>query len=63
VRAHPGTELWGLLSTYRLERVAAHDGYIRRDDVLAMLSMVVEEIIAIDDIDPADVYRPEVYDP
>ena len=61
LRAHAGTELWTLLSTYRLGQVAAHGDYTRRDNVVAMLAMVVEEMMAIDDIDPADIYGPEIY--
>lgn len=54
--AHAGGELWDLLTAYRLRQLQEHKGHQRRRSVMAMLAMCVEEIIAIDDIDPGDVY-------
>jgi hypothetical protein len=55
--AHAGGELWNLISAYRLREVASPESYIRARNATAMLAMAVEEIIAIDDIDPRDVYE------
>jgi hypothetical protein len=54
--AHVGTELWTVLADYRLRQVREFKGLQRRHGALAMLAMCVEEVIAIDDIDPRDVY-------
>lgn len=50
--AHPGDPLWHLLSGYRLSQVRHGDPGIRRAGALAMVAMAVEEIDAINDIDP-----------
>jgi hypothetical protein len=52
-----GGELWTLLGDYRLQHVQKFKGYERRRSALAMLAMCVEQIIAIDDIDPSDVFN------
>lgn len=56
LNAHVSGELWDLLATYYRRQVRDQAGHWRRRSALAMLAMCVEEIIAIDDIDPADVY-------
>ena len=56
LRAHVGSELWELLSLYYMRRVKEANRDDRRVSILAMLALLLEELIAIDNIDPADVY-------
>jgi hypothetical protein len=56
LRAPVGTELWDLLTKYYFRQAQEYEGWPRRSSVLGVLALVVEEIIAIDDIDPRDVY-------
>jgi hypothetical protein len=54
--AHAGSELWELLSAYHLRQVTNEDAYLRRMSAIAMAAIAVEEIIAINDIDPRDIF-------
>jgi hypothetical protein len=63
LRAHSATELWDLMSDYRFRKVSQTNGWERYSHVTAMLAMVVEEMLAIDDIDPADIYGHETIGP
>lgn len=54
--AHVGDELWDLLSSYYTRRIKAFTDHARRTAVIAILALVLEEIVAIDNIDPADVF-------
>jgi hypothetical protein len=54
--AYVGGELWALLSGYRLRQIRGPDAWGRENNALAMIAMIVEEIIAIDDMDPRDVF-------
>lgn len=56
IDADVGGELWNLLSDYRLRQVRDTEHYVRTRNAVAMISMVVEAIISIDDIDPRDIY-------
>lgn len=58
LRASPGSELWTLLTEYHLRQARERD-WQRRESGLAVASMAIDAIIAIDDIDPADVYDRE----
>ena len=51
--AHVGDELWDLLSSYHVRRIKAFKDHARRTAVIAILALVLEEIVAIDNIDPA----------
>jgi hypothetical protein len=55
LRALPGSELWVLLTEYHL-RQARRSDWQRRESGLAVAAMAIDAMIAIDDIDPADVY-------
>lgn len=60
--AHAGSELWSLLTDYYLRQLAgAGRTSSHSRAVLAVTALAVEEMIAIDDIDPHDVYGDEVY--
>ena len=50
-----------IATTFR--KVSEAIGWERYSHVTAMLAMVVEEMLAIDDIDPADVYGHETIGP
>jgi hypothetical protein len=54
--ADVGGELWSLLSDYRLRSISNGDQHARTRNAIAMLAMAVDAMIAIDDIDPRDVY-------
>jgi hypothetical protein len=54
--AHVGDELWDLLSSYYTRRIKASRDHARRTAVIAILALVLEEIVAIDNIHPADVF-------
>jgi len=55
LRASPGSELWTLLTEYHLRHARRRD-WQRRESGLAVASMAIDAVIAIDDIDPADVF-------
>lgn len=55
--AHVGDELWELLNGYYTHKIAgARSEHTTRIAVMAVLALALEEIIAIDNIDPADVF-------
>ena len=54
--AHVTGELWKLLSDHYLRELEFGDPHARTKAATAMVSLTVEEIIAINDIDPRDVY-------
>jgi hypothetical protein len=56
LRAHAGSRLWGLLMDYYLEEARRPDSYVRESTAHAMLALAVEELMAIDDIEPPDAY-------
>lgn len=57
LRAGAGSELWQLLVGYYGERcVASESRHGRNAAALALIKLCLDEIIAIDDIDPRDVY-------
>jgi hypothetical protein len=56
LRASPGSELWTLLTDYHLRQARRRD-WQRRESGLAVAAMAIDAMIAIDDIDPADVYE------
>jgi hypothetical protein len=60
--AHVGSELWTLLADYHLRQVREYTGHARRRSVLAMLALCADEIMSIDDIDPADAYDDYEYE-
>ena len=53
--AHVDSDLWRLLSQHYVGRLA-ENSFVSRRSVIALVSMAIEEMIAIDDIDPRDVY-------
>lgn len=56
LRASVGGELWTILTDYYARTVAEYRGVERHKSAIAVIAMAAEEIIAIDDIDPRDVY-------
>jgi hypothetical protein len=59
--ASVGGTLWNMLSAYRLQEVERGAGHVRRRNATALIAMVVDELISIDQIDPWDVYGdPEI---
>jgi hypothetical protein len=54
--AHVTGALWNLLADHYLREIEFGDPHIRTKAATAMVSLTVEEIIAINDIDPRDVY-------
>jgi hypothetical protein len=54
--AHVTGELWKLLADHYLREIEFGDPHARTKAATAMVSLTVEEIIAINDIDPRDVY-------
>jgi hypothetical protein len=55
--AHVGDELWELLTGYYTRKIAgAKSEHTTRSAVMAVLALALEEIIAIDNIEPADVF-------
>jgi hypothetical protein len=59
LRAHAGGELWRMLSEYYLRQARIRDRHERRSSAIAVVAMVVDEMIAINDIDPRDFYEDE----
>ncbi len=59
LRAHAGDELWTLLTAFYLRETLEESRHTRRNSAIAVVAMAVDEIIAIDDIDPQDVYDDE----
>jgi hypothetical protein len=55
LRASPGSELWVLLTDYHLRQARRVD-WRRGESGLAVAAMAIDAMIAIDDIDPSDVY-------
>ena len=56
LRASAGGRLWHLLTSYYLEEIKEPQEQPRDTSIYSALALVVEEMIAIDDIDPRDVY-------
>jgi len=54
--AHVTGELWNLLADHYLREIEFGDPHARTKAATAIVSLTVEEIIAINDIDPRDVY-------
>jgi hypothetical protein len=59
VRAGVGGELWTLLTDYYLRDAEKYEGPQRHRSAIAVVAMAMEELIAIDDIDPRDFYEDE----
>jgi hypothetical protein len=57
LRAHASGRLWDLLTEYYLQQARTEDRHERRSSAIAVAAMAVDEVIAIDDIDPRDVYE------
>ena len=54
LRAHPGGRLWDLLVGYYLDEMRRSESYARESAVYAVLAMCLDELMAIDDIEPPD---------
>jgi hypothetical protein len=54
--AHAGGELWDVLTSYYLNAARGEDRYARQRAATAVAALAVDEIIAINDIDPRDVF-------
>jgi hypothetical protein len=52
LRAHIGSRLWNLLTTYYLDEISEPELYDRERAVCGFLAMAVEQLISIDDIEP-----------
>jgi hypothetical protein len=64
LRSWVGGELWNYLSDYLLRQVEAHPDYASSESIAQILSLCVDNLVSIDEIDPADVYDegPEVFE-
>jgi len=56
LNAHASGDLWCLLTRYYLEQARSESSHARRSSIAAVASLCIDEIVAIDDIDPRDVY-------
>lgn len=56
LNAHAGGELWTLLTRYYLEQAQSQVTHTKRSSVSAVVALCIDEMIAIDDIDPRDVF-------
>jgi hypothetical protein len=56
LRAFASGELWNILTEYYLRRALGGSRSERRESVIAVVAIAVDEIMAIDDIDSRDVY-------
>jgi hypothetical protein len=56
LRAHPGARLWELLTDFYLDETRRPETHARAAAVYALLTMAVDELIAIDDIEPPDAW-------
>jgi hypothetical protein len=54
--AHVTGELWSLLASHYLREIEFGDPHTRTKAATAMVSLTVEEVVAINDIDPRDAY-------
>lgn len=54
--AHTGGELWDLLTTFYVRQAKTGDRHTRAKSASAVAALAVDEIIAINDMDPRDVY-------
>jgi Restriction endonuclease len=56
LRATAGSRLWDLLTNYYLGEIASPREQSRDSSIYVLLAIIVEEMLAIDNIDPRDVY-------
>lgn len=56
LRTHPGDRLWRLLMEYYLDEARGEGSYARGKAAEAMLTLALDALLAIEDIEPPDAY-------